>query len=158
MQHVFASFPAILKELDPSGEAVEPVVFAAWKRCVDGVLAENVIPLRLENNRLIAAVSDETWRRNVADLGPALAAKVNSAIGSPLVKYIEFQVDAASVRERHRHNEGERSRNEVAGQITTGLRSAADSISDEDLRRQFLSAAASSIARLERSGSQPDKE
>lgn len=153
MHHLFGSIPAILRELDPSGDAVEPVVFAAWRRCVDGVLAENVVPLRLENNRLIAAVSSETWRRNVANLGPALAAKVNAALGSRIVNYVEFQVDAATIRAHRRKSqktEGpDAGQTEIAARIRTGLRPAAESITDEQLREQFLAAAASSLTRQE---------
>jgi hypothetical protein len=151
MQDILGSLPAILKELDPSGEAVEPVVFAAWKRCIDGTLAANVVPLRLEKNRLIAAVPNETWRRNVADLGPALAAKVNAAVGSTLVKFIEFQVNAAAVREhRQRSNQDDQQeleRTVVVDQFVESLRPAAESIADGQLREQFLHAAASSLAR-----------
>jgi hypothetical protein len=151
MQDILGAFPAILKQIDASGQAVEPVVFAAWKRCVDGVLREHVMPLRLEKNRLIVAVSNETWRRNVADLGPALAAKVNAAAGLPLVEYIEFHVDAAAVREHRAQSqqtdEIDLDRRAVAAQIRTGLHAAAESIADEQLREQFLAAAASSLAR-----------
>lgn len=155
MEHVFGSVPAILKEIDAAGDAVEPVVFAAWKRCVDGALAENVVPVRIESSRLIAAVPSETWRRNVADLGPALAAKLNAEAGSKLIKFIEFQVDAAAVREhRKRLNTDDRDfdRTSAAGEIEKALSPAAASISDDVLRDQFLAAAASSLARSEASG------
>lgn len=149
MQHIFGSLPGILKEIDVSGEAVEPIVFAAWKRCVDGALAENVIPLRLENNRLIAAVPSETWRRNVADLRPALTAKLNAAAGSRVIKFIEFQVNAAAVREhRDRSKRADTAgRDALADQIAEDLSQVADSIADEELRKQFVNAAACSLAR-----------
>jgi hypothetical protein len=153
MQDILESFPSILTQIDPTGKAVEPLVFAAWKRCVDGALAEHVLPLRLEKNRLIAAVSSETWRRNVADLGPALAAKLNAALGSQAVRFIEFQVDAAAVREhRRRSNQGretDRDRTAIAARMISGLRPSAESIADDQLREQFLAAAASSLSRSE---------
>jgi hypothetical protein len=153
MQDILGLLPAILKEIDPSGDAVEPVVFAAWKRCVDGALAENVVPVRLEKNRLIAAVPSETWRRNVADLGPALAAKLNAAADSRLVEYIEFQVNAAVVREHRKRSkqagENEIERAAVADRIAETFRGPAASIADEKLREQFVNAAASSLARTE---------
>lgn len=150
MQDILGSLPAVLRELDPVGTAVEPVVFAAWKRCVDGALAENVVPLRMESSRLIAAVPNEIWRRNVADLGPAIAAKLNSALGSRVVSYIDFRVDEKAVRDNRKPDE----RDEVIGpdagtaaSIKESLGAAADSIADDDLREQFLSAAAGSLAR-----------
>lgn len=150
MRDILGSFRAILMELDPSGGAVEPLVFAAWRRCVDGVMAENVVPFRLEKDRLTAAVPNETWRRNVAELGPALAAKVNAAIGSSLVKFIEFQVNPAAVREHRRSSEKTGATGFAPSDvIAEDIRSAADAINDEELREQFLAAAASSLARPE---------
>lgn len=152
MQDILGSLPAILKNLDTGGQTVEPVVFAAWKRVVDGVLAEHVVPVRLEKNRLIAAVSNETWRRNVANLGPALVEKLNRVVGSQLVNFVEFQIDAAVVRE-HRRNLKTAADMETdliaaaSAQITPGLREAAGSIADEALRNRFLAAAGSSLAR-----------
>jgi hypothetical protein len=155
MQDILGAFPDILMQIDPTGQSVEPIVFAAWKRCVDGALAEHVLPIRLEKQRLIAAVSSETWRRNVADLGPALAAKLNVAIGSQIVKFIEFQVDAAAIREHRQKSKQsrdlERDQTAKAARIKNGLRPSAESIEDEQLREQFLAAAASSLARREAS-------
>ena len=93
----------MLKHLDGHDRAAEPIVFAAWKHCVDGALAENVVPLRLEDDRLIVAVANETWRRNVADLGPELAARINRTLGSRSVAYIDFRIDALAVTE-HRQS------------------------------------------------------
>lgn len=154
MQDILRAFPTILKHLDTEGNAVEPIVFAAWRRVVDGALAEHIVPLRLEKNRLIAAVSSETWRRQVADLGPALAERVNAAIGAQVVNYVEFQVEASVIR-RHRRQlkASEKIDSEWAslaeGQLTPGLRHAADSIADNELRDKFLAAATNSLARRE---------
>lgn len=149
MQDILKAFPVVLKHLDPNGTAVEPVVFAAWRRVVDGALAEHVVPLRLEGNRLIAAVSNETWRRQVADLGPAIAERINNAIGTPVVKFIEFSIDSEVV-EQKRLESGKSvttDNSKAARVIKESLKPAADSIADEDLRKLFLAAAAGSLAR-----------
>lgn len=151
MQDILRAFPAVLKHLDTEGDAVEPVVLAAWGRVVDGALAENIVPLRLENNRLFAVVSNETWRRQVADLGPVLAERLNDALGARLVKFIQFEIDAQVVAE-HRKNLGqsevaELERSRTVNLLRKGLEPASESIADDRLRETFLSAAAASLAR-----------
>lgn len=151
MQDILRAFPAVLKHLDTEGDAVEPVVLAAWRRVVGGALAENIVPLRLENNRLFAAVSSETWRRQVADLGPVLAERVNDALGVKLVKFIQFEIDARIVAE-HRKNlgqneAGELERSRTINLLRKGLEPASESIADDRLREKFLAAAAASLAR-----------
>ncbi len=159
MQDFLRAFPDILKAIDSDGRSVEPFVFAAWKRVVEDAFAEHLVPLRLSGNRLYVAVASEVWRRQVADLGPALADKINAATGSALVKYIEFQVDPVPVRE-HRERikalkKAEEDRAAAAkGQLTQGLIGAADFIADDGLREKFLAAAGSSLARRQKI--QPD--
>lgn len=151
MQDILRAFPAVLKHLDTEGDAVEPVVLAAWRRVVDGALAENIVPLRLENNRLIAAVSSETWRRQVADLGPVLAERLNDALGAKLVKFIQFEIDARVVAEHRkslRQNEAaDIERSQIEDQLRGDLEPASESIADDRLRETFLAAAAASLAR-----------
>ncbi len=152
MRGILEAFSTVLRDVDPDGRAAEPIVFAAWKRSVDGALAEHVVPISLEKGRLVAAVSSETWRRNVADLGPALASKLNSFAGSQIVKFIEFRVDAAAVSS-HREQREPRPAGPVGDSragLPEELRSAAQAIEDPQLRDQFLAAAAGSLTRLER--------
>ena len=59
MEDILGSFSAVLKQADHDGRVVEPLVLAAWKRSVEGPLAEHIAPLRLERDRLIAAVASE---------------------------------------------------------------------------------------------------
>ena len=157
MRDILASFSSVILQADPSGMALEPLVFAAWKRCVDGALGENVIPIRLEDKRLIAAVTSETWRKQVADLGPILAEKLNAVLGSQAVKYIRFEVDPDAVQEYRRLvakmseagvGDGPASLGELSGK----LESAAEQIRDEHLRRLFLEAAAGSLGRQKQPG------
>lgn len=151
MQDILQAFPAVLKHLDPEGNAVEPVVFAAWKRVVEGTLSENILPLKLEKNRLFVAVADETWRRQVADLGPAIARRINKAVGTNVVSFIEFQADAEVINKRKKslvRNEALASeRSGSVEMVRTSLEPACESIRDERLRETFLAAAAGSLAR-----------
>lgn len=151
MQRILESLPMVLKHIGGDSTAVEPIVFAAWKRCVEGVLAENIVPVRLERDRLVAAVSSETWRRSVADLGPELAARINKALGAALVHYIDFRVDADVVDGHRRQLLSADGVDIKEGTIPRkglkGLIASAEAIANEDLRRQFVAAAAASLAR-----------
>lgn len=148
MLEIASSFSALLRQLDPSGALLEPVVFAAWRRCVEGPLADNVVPQRFEGTRLTAAVPNETWRRNVMDLGPGLAEKLNRIVGPGTVKFIEFRVDEAAVESRRRRPELISTTSDAALEgLDERLMQAANGIADDELRRQFLAAAAGSLAR-----------
>ncbi len=148
MNELLRSLPAIFEMLGPDNAAVEQLVFVAWRRCVDGALAENVVPVRLEGRRLIAAVTNETWRRQVSDLGPALANKVNSVLGSRLIDFIEFQVDPSQVELAMKRKVGD-SDSSAASRVEppSELTAAAEAIADESLRAIFLAAAEGSLSR-----------
>ncbi|MEK7855312.1 MAG: DciA family protein [Acidobacteriota bacterium] len=153
MKDFLASLPAIMRNIDTEGNTIEPVVFAAWKRCVEGSLAEHIVPVRIENKRLIAAVANETWRKQVADLGSVITDKINAAVGSKLIRFIEFQIDPAAVR-AHRKSIAETSVPDwtmaADEQLSPALTEAADSIRDSELREKFLAAATRSLAGRER--------
>lgn len=153
MQDIFSAFPEILRHIDAEGLAVEPVVFAAWHRCVNGVLAEHASPVRLDGNRLIVAVTSETWRRNVADLGPALTARMNSTVGANVVKFVEFTVDPAAFAKDDDETSGRTDRSngpDRSSRRDPGLEQAAAAIKDDSLRESFLAAAGQNLARRER--------
>ena len=152
MQDILRAIPSFLDHLDTQGAAAEELVFAAWRRIADDQMANNVVPLKLTNGRLLAAVPSEMWRRQVADLGPAFVKRLNDSIGRQLVKFIEFRVDEAAVEKaRSERGPGWPSRSRLSElaeeQITPELTAAADTIGDDELRRRLLAAAGSSLAR-----------
>jgi len=152
MEDFFRTFADIVKGLEDPGRASEILVAGAWSKCLSGHLVSNVVPVRLEKKKLIAGVRDELWRRNVADLGPEIARRLNASLGAELVEFVEFQVVPEDIFDQgpaHRNDLiGEEEWSAAAdGQITDGLRTAADSIKDEGLRDLFLAAAGSSLAR-----------
>ncbi len=158
MQGILSSASAILKRIDLDGKAAEAIVFAAWRQCAAGALAEHIVPTRLEKGRLIAAVSTETWRRNVADLWPELAARINTVLGSPVVRFIEFEIDAAVVRDHRKRLKVASGKGSTRGpdafEIAPSLAASAEAIADVELRKIFLAAAAGSLARSETEGAE----
>ena len=93
MEQLFNTLPAVLKNLAPNPEADKAIVFAAWKRCAGALLSERTTPLAFSENRLVIAVADKTWQRNLETLSPQLLVKLNEYLGHGTVKFIEFRID-----------------------------------------------------------------
>lgn len=148
MQDLFRTLPAILKNVEGSDAVRGAFVFAAWRRIAGESLLLHAIPLRLESTRLSIAVSDKTWQRHLQDLSSQMLFKLNAAAGERTVEFIEFVVDAEAVRKS-----GGASRIAVEdAEIPEDLRASAASIEDENLREQFLGAAANCLARKKSRG------
>lgn len=152
MDDFFRTFSRLFLKLDDQGRAREILVIGAWNKSLNGQLAKNVIPVRLEKKKLIAGVRDETWRRNVADLGPEIAGRLNAVLGGNFVEFVEFQVVPGERFDLVRGASDDRIGKDEwsAAQeklLTDDIREAADSIEDDELREKFLAAAGSSLTR-----------
>lgn len=152
MRDILSSLPKIFEGFDGNEPAAEAIVFAAWKNVVGEALEQHAVPVRLIKKKLIVAVSSETWRKQVADLADQMVFKLNGALGSSLVSFVEFRIDAKVVREHRRKRETERIveaewKALAKKEVTPQLANAAKAITDESLRSIFLAAAGSSLAR-----------
>lgn len=148
MQELFRTLPAILKDVEGAEAIREAFVFAAWKRIAGESLSAHAIPLRLDSTRLSIAVTDKTWQRHLQDLSSQMLFKLNAAVSERTVEFIEFVVDVKAVE---KSKGAPRIASEDA-EIPADLRAAASSIEDENLREQFLGAAANCLARKETRG------
>lgn len=92
MEQIFGAIAEVLKGLEPNHAADEAIVFAAWRRCAGAQISERTAPLEFAKNRLVIAVADETWQRNLEDLCPQMLVKLNDWLGCGTVKFIEFRV------------------------------------------------------------------
>lgn len=145
MKQVFRAIQSVLGGLGPNADADEALAFAAWARCAGELLRARTAPIEFSENRLIIAVQDETWRRHLEDLSPQMLVKINGSIGQGTVRFIEFRIDATavdSIREAKKRVAVEFATHEIA----PSLAHAAEAIADENLREQFLGAAASYLA------------
>ncbi len=151
MQHIFRSLPEVFKDIDGGEFANEAVVFAAWRKIVGESLGNHAVPFKLIKKKLFVAVTDNNWRRQIEDLSSQMIFKLNSALGSSLVTFIEFKIDAEIVENARQRTGIETSAAEANAiakkEITSGLRQAATAIADEKLRESFLRAAGSGLAR-----------
>ncbi len=147
MERLFGAIPAVLSSLGHNAEIEEAMVFAAWKKCAGELLSERTAALQFFEDRLKVAVADETWRRHLEDLSPQMLVKLNHQLGQGTITFIEFVIDAGAVK---KNNEPE-ARKDKEGlkpvAIDPSLAKAAGSIADPSLREQFISTAASYLAR-----------
>jgi len=145
MEQLFGAIPAVLNILEPNVDIDKAIVFAAWARCAGELLRERTVPLEFVEKNLVIAVQDKTWQRHLEELSPEMLFKINGSLGQGTVKFIEFSVDVKAVK---RANE----RKVIAAEadisdLAPSLTAAANAISDESLRKQFLTAAASYLAK-----------
>lgn len=152
MQNIFRSIPEVFKDLEGNEAANEAAVFAAWRKISGESLGDHAVPLRLIKKKLLIAVASETWRKQIHDLSAQMIFKLNSVLGTSLVTFVEFRIDAAAVeRERSKTANPQMSEAELKAialkHVTPDLRHAAETIADKKLRYNFLLAAGSSLAR-----------
>ena len=158
MLDIFRTLPGLLDDVDGSEVAREAIVFAAWRRIAGDALSEHTVPLKLVNGKLSVAVSSITWQRHLKDLCGQMVFKLNAALGTPVVNFVDLQINEAAVlRERTKivdltASENAR-RREAEGEISPELIAAADRIEDPELRKQFLLAAGNCLVRKKRTGS-----
>ena len=155
MQHIFRSLPEVFKNIDGGEFANEAVVFAAWRKIAGETLGQHAVPVKLIKKKLFVAVPDNNWRRQIEDLSSQMIFKLNSKLGSSLVTFIEFKIDAEIVEKARRKDDAETSKAEANAiakkEITSGLRQDAEAITDKKLRESFLLAAGSGLARKKQS-------
>src|SRR5215470_7331191 len=93
MDEIFAALPALLKEHSGSEEVRRAVAFAVWQRVAGEHLSEHTTPIDFIDDRLIVAVADRSWQRNLEALSGEMLYRLNSKIGTKLVGFIEFRID-----------------------------------------------------------------
>ena len=144
MLDLFRTLPGVLKDVDGAGAVREAIVFAAWRRIAGDGLSEHAVPVKLTDDTLSVAVSNLMWQRQLKDLAGQMVFKLNAALGSPIVSFIQFEIDekavASACGNRRDYDEAE-TRRLAETELTPELRNAAATIEDEALREQFLAAA-----------------
>ena len=96
MEKITGAFPKLLAQLDTSPEAVEALVFEAWRRSVGDALNEQTAPVEILGTTLKVAVVNETLRRHLADMASEILISLNGKLAGQQVTYLNFIVDAVS--------------------------------------------------------------
>jgi len=146
MDPFFRTIPGLLDAIDDSEEVRSSFVIAAWKRAAGGQIAERTKPMGLQGRRLVIAVPELAWQRNLESLAAQLLFKINDSLGRSMVELIEFRVDPSVI---NRSEPGKISEDwtdrfeELPGEIAD----SAARIRDEQLRTAVLHAAANCLSR-----------
>src|SRR5687767_4980480 len=146
MDAFFRALPGVFEAIDASDEVRQAFVFAAWRRVAGAQLTERTEPLALDEKRLVVAVSDNTWRRNLESLAGQLVFRLNATLGRPLVDFIEFRIDEPAV-ETALSRKAEPTADADSTELPTEISDSAAAIKDEQLRKAVLNAAANCLSR-----------
>jgi hypothetical protein len=143
--------PKLLKAGGANPELAEIAARIAWTRAAGEGLRPHAVPFRLFGKTLVVAVADPIWQKQLQTMAAELVFRINQLLGDPVVDFIEFRIDPATVAKV-------RARTWPANKATSsGTRpplpedvlSAAGNIADPDLRQRFVRAAENCINRRE---------
>lgn len=150
MDQLIKTLPAILKASGASEEVAEAACVGAWKHVVGEGLSNHAVPVQLQSTTLVVVVEDATWKKQLEQMRGQFLFRLNSILGQPLVKSIEFRVDPKRLAQfRGSEDDAGKRKERPDQQIPAELLAAAAAIEDVELRRAFLGAATSSARRLE---------
>ena len=153
MDQLINSLPALLKAAGDSQEVRDTAAVVAWNHVAGDALRQQTVAIGLRQNRLIVAVSDAIWRRQLESMSGQLLVRLHSLLGPGVVTFVEFQVDPRAIqsaKDSRQATDNALSKPEREMAIPFELVSAASAINDSRLRRAFLGAAMSCARRRER--------
>ena len=143
MNQLIKSLPGVLRAAGDSLEVAEAAAIAAWKHAAGDGLKEHAVPLKLENRRLIIAVADAIWQKQLTSMRGQLLFRVNSILGTPIVGALDFFVDPKLAKPHV--NQPAQTEEPLDNEVPLELWSAANAIQDKELRRKFLKTALLSL-------------
>ena len=137
-----------LTALSPNGDELgKSLVFSAWKKAVGEALESRTKAVDLLGTKLVVAVADETWKRQLEGIADQMIFKVNSVLRSASVTFIEFTVQPDLFKNIERSaSQDESWRDEIDEELT----GASSGIDDEEMRRDFVEMVAKLSARRKR--------
>ncbi|MFZ1701830.1 MAG: DUF721 domain-containing protein [Pyrinomonadaceae bacterium] len=145
MERIFGTIPAVLEGLGANEVATEALVFSAWRQTAGEMLSKRTVPTEFFENRLVVAVEDIIWKRNLEELAPQMLFKLNREIGEGTTKFIEFRIDPVALKAVRKAPHIGKFVPEVRD-VPPSLKDAARNIADESLRESFLAAAAAYLS------------
>lgn len=148
MESLLKLLPTMIRLSGDNEEVREQAVFAAWRVAAGKGVLNSCVPFRLYRKQLIIAVLDQAWKNQLEKLAGEYLFRVNSLLGSPMVTFIEFRVDRDSVLKARGHEARPFEFHHIE-ELAEELKPAAEQIKDQELRQQFLRAAAKSLERKE---------
>ena len=152
MDQLINSLPALLRAAGDTEEVRKVAAIAAWNHVAGESLRQQTQATDLQHNRLVVAVEDDIWKRQLEAMRGQLAHRLTRLLGPGVVTFIEFRVDQKAVKAAReswaRPSAG--TRREFERPIPFELITAAAAIQDSKLRKAFLGAALSCEKRCEK--------
>jgi hypothetical protein len=145
MHAIFQSLPGLIDELT-DGTALEAVASAIWPNVLGEHLRERSSVIGLNEGILLVAVSDLEWKREFEEHAGQIRFKLNRALGSAIVRRIDFTVDRRSVDDAHREKV-QPAAPQTGKPLPKDIEASSAKIADGELRTNFLQAAAACIDR-----------
>src|SRR5687768_7994617 len=106
MDNLIKTLPAILTAAGDSEEVAEAACIAAWKHIAGEGLSSYVLPLQLQNKKLVVVVEDNIWQRQLEQMRGQLLFRLNSTLGKVMVKSIELRIDPITLAKARAMREG----------------------------------------------------
>jgi hypothetical protein len=143
--------PKLLKATGTNPEMAEIAARIAWTRTAGEGLRPHAVPFRLYRKTLVVAVADPIWQKQLQTMAAELVFRVNQLLGDPVVDFIEFRIDPATVAKARARTwpASKDPSSERRTPIPEDVLSAAGNIADPDLRQRFVRAAENCINRRE---------
>ena len=145
MNQLIKSLPTVLRASGNSAEVAEAAAIAAWKHAAGDGLKEHAVALKLENRTLTVAVADPIWQKQLTAMRGQLLYRVNTILGQPLVSAFNFVIDRERAKSRLEQAACEEEL--LDNEVPLELWSAANTIHDKQLRKNFLKTALLSLKR-----------
>ena len=145
MNQLIKSLPTVLRASGNAAEVAEAAAIAAWKHAAGDGLKEHAVAFKLENRTLTVAVADPIWQKQLTAMRGQLLYRVNTILGQPLVSAFNFVIDRERAKPRLEHGAGEEEL--LDNEVPLELWSAANTIQDKELRKNFLKTALLSLKR-----------
>jgi hypothetical protein len=151
MDQLITSLPALLRAAGDTEDVRKVAAIAAWNHVAGESLRQQTQANDLQQNRLIVAVEDDIWKRQLEAMRGQLAHRLSRLLGPGVVAFIEFRVDQRAVKAARDSRAMPRAdtRRESERPIPFELIAAATAIPDSKLRKAFLGAAMSCEKRRE---------
>jgi hypothetical protein len=134
-------FPKLLERAGDNPELAEAAAITAWKRIAGEGLEHHATPMSLRDGRLIVAVADDVWKKQLERMSKDLTFRINKLLRREVVTTIQFRVNARALKTRP--DNAAASRKHV--RPPTDVIASAAEIEDVDLRERFIRAATNCI-------------
>ena len=143
MEEFIKALPTLLRSIGDDPDVATAAAITAWKRAAGDGLRQHAVPMSLNEGTLVVAVADAVWQKQLRAVSDELIYKTNSILGQRVVKAIELIIDPAIVKPRTAGSTKQTTNDDVPLEIW----SAANAISDKQLRQTFIKAAAGILKR-----------